>query len=75
MTSGPKVRLGTKWPSITSHWMRVDARLLQSGDLITQSGEVRRQDGGHDLNRCRGHSANLTGRYSVPAKRLLLGSS
>ena len=21
-TSGPKVRLGTKWPSITSHWMR-----------------------------------------------------
>ena len=22
MTSGPKVRLGTNWPSITSHWMR-----------------------------------------------------
>src|SRR3954447_14368098 len=21
MTSGPKVRLGTNWPSITSHWM------------------------------------------------------
>ena len=22
MTSGPKVRLGTNWPSMTSHWMR-----------------------------------------------------
>ena len=22
MTSGPNVRLGTNWPSITSHWMR-----------------------------------------------------
>ena len=22
ITSGPNVRLGTNWPSITSHWMR-----------------------------------------------------
>ena len=44
-TGGPKVMLGTKWPSMTSTWTMVPPPRSARGDLVGEVGEVRGEDG------------------------------
>ena len=50
MTSGPNVRLGTNWPSMTSHWMRSTPAFSRAAHLLAEPGEVGRQHGRGDLD-------------------------
>ena len=69
-TSGPKVRLGTNWPSITSHWMRSTPGLLERRALLAEPGEVGRQHR-RERSRC-GRSRAIGHRHpTVPATRSL----
>ena len=42
---GPKVMLGTKWPSMTSTWTMVPPPRSARGDLVGEMGEVGGEDG------------------------------
>ena len=47
-TGGPTVRLGTKWPSMTSTWTTPAPPLSAFCDLVGQPAEVGGEDGGGD---------------------------
>ena len=55
---GPMVRLGTKWPSMTSTWIQSAPGLVDRAHLLAELGEV----GGQDRrgNEGCGHRARLT---------------
>ena len=59
ITSGPNVRLGTNWPSITSHWMRSTPAASERGHLLAEAGEVGRQHRRDDLDRSAHRCGNL----------------
>ena len=49
-TIGPIVRLGTKWPSITSTWIQSAPAAVDRLDLLAERGEIGRQDRGRDAD-------------------------
>ena len=51
MTGGPKVMLGTKWPSMTSRWIQSAPAAVDGARPRRRGGEVGRQDRGRDLGR------------------------
>ncbi len=53
MTSGPKVRLGTKWPSMTSHWMRSTPAFSRAATSSPSRAKSAGQHRRGDLDRTR----------------------
>ncbi len=47
-TGGPKVMLGTKWPSMTSTWIQSAPAASIALDLLAEPGEVGGEDRGGD---------------------------
>ena len=46
----PIERLGTKWPSITSMWIRSAPARSASRDVLAEPREIRREDRGRDFD-------------------------
>ena len=68
-TTGPMVRLRTKWPSMTSRWIESTPPASARAHLLAQAREVGVQDAGADL-RWRGRSsAPRPGFASAPRRR------
>ena len=44
------VRLGTKWPSITSTWIQSAPASVDRADLLAEAGEVGGEDRGRDAD-------------------------